>query len=263
MTSIPSKPVLSNRLADLAERAGQAARAWRRGSIESIHAYLDAGGLLAEARGECRRGEWGAVLQRAGIADRTGRLMVQCWRIARETGSDAVAIHEAGGVQAFVAAAVGAAQGALHAAAESLEDDEGEPEKPALNAGIEGGEAPPEPAPEGVPAREPGHAPSPAVPDSPARGVGVEIPPAVSVWCRCGRAVAPGRRSCPECLERDRNRNRRRLAVGGAARRLGERLERAARDGTGIRLTAEDVAGLLGAGRRRRAAGSQGPLRGR
>ena len=116
---------LSNRLADLAERAGEAARAYRRGSIEAIGAYLEAGALLAEARGECRRGEWGAVLARAGIAERTGRLMVQAAKVARELGADAAAVHDAGGVQAFIAAAVAVAV-----------------EKPALNAGIEA----PEPA---------------------------------------------------------------------------------------------------------------------
>ena len=116
---------LSNRLADLAERAGEAARAYRRGSIDAIGAYLEAGALLAEARGECRRGEWGAVLARAGIAERTGRLMVQAAKVARELGADAAAVHDAGGVQAFIAAAVAVAV-----------------EKPALNAGIEA----PEPA---------------------------------------------------------------------------------------------------------------------
>ena len=49
---------LSNRLADLAERAGEAARAYRRGSIEAIGEYLRAGALLGEARAECRRVEW-------------------------------------------------------------------------------------------------------------------------------------------------------------------------------------------------------------
>ena len=112
--------MLSNRLADLAERAGEAARAYRRGSIASIGAYLIAGELLSEARGESRRGQWGAVLDRAGIAPRTSRLMMQVPRKVRETGADAAAVHDAGGIQAFVA---------------GRETDPDEAEKTALSAG--------------------------------------------------------------------------------------------------------------------------------
>ena len=58
--------------------------------------------------------------------------MMQAWRIVREVGADAEAMHEAGGIQAFVARAVGAGEmvdavdDAVERAAETLEagDDE-------------------------------------------------------------------------------------------------------------------------------------------
>ena len=134
MANIPDKPALSNRLADLAERAGEAARRYRRGSIESIREYLSAGELLAEARNKCRRGDWGALLDRAGIEPRTARRMMQAWRVSRETGADADAIHDAGGVQAFMAAALVDVDAALHGAADALEDGE----KTVLKTVIEG-----------------------------------------------------------------------------------------------------------------------------
>ena len=263
--SAPDSPVLSNRLADLAERAGEAARDYRRGSIESIAAYLRAGELLAEARGECRRGEWGAVLARAGIADRTGRLMVQCWRIARDSGASAETVHDAGGIQAFVAAAVDAAGAAVDAAARALDAGEPEPSKPALNTGF----SVPVPDTAGDDAPVGG---AEGLPTGRKAGEGTDVPPegatgvlggaegrtggraareaervAAGLCVRCGREpAAPGKRQGARCLERDRARTRERLAGGRYAAALDRRLREAAAKGRGLSLSAGDVAKLLG-----------------
>ena len=65
-------PVLSNFLADLAERIGEHVGRYRRSTLTAESA-LEAGRLLVEARAECRHGEWLAFLERAGLADRTAR----------------------------------------------------------------------------------------------------------------------------------------------------------------------------------------------
>ena len=291
MTLIPASapiPALSNRLADLAERAGEAARAYRRGSIESIRAYLTAGELLAEARGECRRGEWGAVLDRAGIAARTGRLMVQCWRIARDSGASAEDVHDAGGVQAFVAAAVDAAGSAIEVAARALDAGDGEGEKPALNAGFMAGpagdvgdEAPVGAAegrsdgvsgggpvavpPEGVSGALAGAGRLPAgdAPRGPAfvavDGAGAlggrtgarDVRRAAGL-CACGAEPTPGRRSCARCRARDRERTRSRMAGGRFAAALDRRLRAALQAGRGLSLSPGDVAKLVGREGRKR-----------
>lgn len=280
MPRIPDKPALSNRLSDLAERAGEAARRYRRGSIESIQAYLDAGELLAEARGECRRGEWGAVLERAGIADRTGRLMVQCWRIAKQADADAERIHEAGGVQAFVAAAVDAAKEALHRAADGLDDgageDEGADEKPALSAGFEGDEGETEggekPALNAGFENDDGETEIGEKPDSPGlERVPREVPPGAEsfrerlanpdglsdaqrrrqakrdagICIDCSRPTDGWHVRCPACRERISAAGKRQRENAKLGAVLGKRIREAARTGKGIRLTAEDVAGLV------------------
>ena len=91
-----SGPALSNYLADLAERAGNAFRTFERATRESVDAYLEAGAVLAEARAAAKRGEWAPFLARAGIQPRTGRNMM---RLAR-AGMTADAIVSAGGVKA-------------------------------------------------------------------------------------------------------------------------------------------------------------------
>ena len=286
---------LSNRLADLAERAGEAAKRYRRGSIESIQAYLEAGELLAEARGECRRGEWGAVLDRAGIADRTGRLMVQCWRIAKQAGADAERIHDAGGVQAFVAAAVEAAKEALHRAADGLDDGAGEgegaAEKPALNAGIEGEPGGP-PVADGSRVkrdveddaaavrrvlerdRHP-HASSPGRDDDALDTPLVEpfsdgLTPAQrkrqakrdrGECIDCTRPTDGWHVRCPACRERIAAADRRRREDAKLGAVLGMRIRAAARHGRGVRLTAADVAGLVDGERARFREGMAGVRR--
>lgn len=95
MTDTTTAPALSNRMADLAERAGEEARAYKRGSIEAHAAYLRAGAILAEARAEARRGEWAAVLARAGIESRSARNMMTL----AKAGFTGETLHEAGGVR--------------------------------------------------------------------------------------------------------------------------------------------------------------------
>ncbi len=95
-------PVLSNRLTVLAHEIGEAVGNYRRGSIDAIRAYLAAGRLLAEARAECRRGQWGPFLARAGVGERAARDMVRVARAVEADGVDAVRLHEAGGVRAWM-----------------------------------------------------------------------------------------------------------------------------------------------------------------
>lgn len=75
--TVPTAPVLSNRIADLAERAGEAFRLGRARSVEAAQAYLDCGAILAEAKAECGHGEWLPFLKRAGIHERTARRMMK------------------------------------------------------------------------------------------------------------------------------------------------------------------------------------------
>ena len=281
MKPIPASapvPVLSNRLADLAERAGEAAKAYRRGSIESIRAYLTAGELLAEARGECRRGEWGAVLDRAGIEPRTARRMMQASRIVGDAGASAEDVHEAGGVQAFVAAAGEASEGEGEAAAGAREPGNGDGEKTVFKSAFSGlpagdvGADMPVGGAEGVSDGDPGREPV-AVPPRGGYGAlggaerlpggeGAGVPAFVAVddagapvgrggaravrlaagLCACGAMPTPGYRTCEPCRTRDRARTRGRLAVWPT-------LRAAAKAGRG--LSAGDVAKLVGgAGRK-------------
>lgn len=73
----PTQARLSNRLADLAERAGEAFRRGQARSVEAAAAYLDCGRLLAEAKAECQHGEWLPFLARAAIPVRTGQRMMR------------------------------------------------------------------------------------------------------------------------------------------------------------------------------------------
>lgn len=269
-----TKPVLSNRLADLAERAGEAARAYRRGSIESIEAYLSAGALLAEARGECRRGEWGAVLDRAGVESRTARRMMQAWRLARETGADAAAIHDAGGVQAFMATVLADVDAALHGAADALEDAAGDTEKTVFKTVIEGAVVPDEAriardveadaaavkrvldrAPASSPARDDTGQIARSGTDTPAPGVPDDGLTAAQrrrqakrergECLDCETATDGEHVRCARCRARIAAADKRRREDARLGSVLGVRIRDAARQGRGVRLTAADVAGLV------------------
>ena len=252
-------PALSNRLADLAERAGEAARAYRRGSVEAIQAYLRAGEALVTAKGECRGkapGTWGAVLARAGIPGRTAQRMIQAWRVSRDTGADAETIHEAGGVQAFLAASLEAARQAVDAAGEAL--DAGHVGDPGSVLKSD----PPSPA--GEPARAPVEAagrPRPgeagAVPPAPVSGPpapseGLPVAPvslrqgrrARGLCADCG-AVSHEAYRCAPCAARHRAAAGRATDEARIGRKLGTRIREAAARGAGLRLSADDVAGLV------------------
>ena len=88
----PVIPLLSNRLADLAERAGEAFRLGRARSVEAAKAYLDCGSILAEAKAECGHGAWLPFLERAGIPRRTASRMMKL----AASGMDAQALAEKG-----------------------------------------------------------------------------------------------------------------------------------------------------------------------
>lgn len=233
--SAPDSPVLSNRLADLAERAGEAARAYRRGSVEAIGEYLRAGELLAEAKAECRHGQWLAVLERAGIAARTASRMMLASKMAVAREATAEVIHDAGGVTAWLD------RGGKSATVADLADS-GEGEPAGDDAPVEDAES-----------RSEGDTALDAVSVPPE---GVSGRPVASGRpegrCRCGREAAPGRRQCERCLERDRNRTRSRLAGGKYAAALDRRLRAALDAGRGLSLSACDVARLLGKDSRRK-----------
>ena len=73
-------PDLSNRLAALAEDAGDAFRRGRARTVEAAAAYLDCGRLLAEAKAEAGHGQWLPFLARAGIAPRTAQRLMSLAR---------------------------------------------------------------------------------------------------------------------------------------------------------------------------------------
>ena len=255
-------------------------RSSRRGSIESIQAYLQAGSLLSEARGECRRGEWGAVLDRAGVAERTAQRMMQAWRLADEAGADAEAVHDAGGIREFVTAAVMEAGGVLPAVGKPDGGDMGG-EKPVLGSGFEPPHGPDTPGSDrGISALPHSRA------DSPGRGdTGVigndwrdgrpPAPPGHGITqapfddgltaaqrarqakrdrgecIDCTRPTDGWHVRCPACRARIAATDKRRRENAKLGAVLGKRIRDAARHGRGIRLTAADVAGLVAGGRRR------------
>ena len=73
----PVIPLLSNRLADLAERAGEAFRSGNARSVEAAADYLKSGRILAEAKAEAGHGQWLPFLERAGIPKRSAQRLMQ------------------------------------------------------------------------------------------------------------------------------------------------------------------------------------------
>jgi len=84
--------VLSNRMADLAERAGEAFRLGRARSVEAAHAYIQCGLILAEAKTETGHGQWLPFLERADIPPRTAQRMMKL----AATGMDAETLADKG-----------------------------------------------------------------------------------------------------------------------------------------------------------------------
>lgn len=253
MRSVPPAPVpaLSNFLADLAERAGAHARAYRRGSVEAIADYMAGAALLLEARPHCRRGTWLPFIERAGIGERAAQDMLRLARVVERLRCAGVTVtaehvHDAGGIRAWLTPAT-----------------EPEPtiEKPAPGAGFsvelagDGGADMPlggsvsrsEPFSGGEPVGVQGDAVNGGLGGSEGR-TGARVAPG---RCRCGREAVSGRRQCERCLTRDRNRTRSRLAGGRYAAALDRRLREAAATGRGLNLSPADVEGLVnGKGRK-------------
>lgn len=243
-------PVLSNYLTALAADVAGDVATYRRGSIEAHRAYLAGGAKLVEARGACRRGEWGPFLERAGVGTRAARDMMMLSR----AGVTAERMTDLGGVRAALEAIRIAAAGAVDAAGDVLDAGDGESEKPATVAGISGDDAPVEaserlPEPRsgvedaGVPPEGVSGAPGGAEGRSSARAARVEA----GLCVTCGRESAvPGRKQGERCLARDRDRTRSRLAGGRYAAALDRRLREAATAGRGLALSPADVAKLVG-----------------
>ena len=176
---------LSNFLADLAERAGDAFRRGRARTIEAAGAYLDCGRLLAEAKAECGHGQWLPFLDRAGIPARTASRMM---RLA------------ASGIAAETLAERG-----IRAASEAL----ARPEKSATVADL--------PASPPAPATVPGHDPAPAM--TPAERLRAKRQAnRARGLCACGRMPLEGRNSAAGAPTAPRERTRSAKAAPLSAR---------------------------------------------
>lgn len=285
-------PALSNFLSSLAVDVAGDVAAYRRGSLEAHRAYLSAGAKLVQARGECRRGQWGPFLEKAGLDARTARDMMSLAR----ADVTAERMTDLGGVRAALEALRLSAAVALEAAADEADRHDGAGEKTATVAGIEGQGEPDEgrvkrdveddaAAVRRVLDRD--RHPSAS---SPARTVIDELPPLSSHDDDDGEpTLTPAqlrrlaKRERGECLDCETAtdgehvrcaRCRARIAAADKRRRedarlgsvLGVRIRDAARRGRGVRLTAADVAGLVEGERERfreRLAGVRGSPKGR
>ena len=273
--SAPGSPVLSNWLTAQADDVARDVATYRRGSLEAHRAYLAGASKLVSARGECRRGQWGPFLERAGITARAAQDMMALSR----AGVTAERMTEYGGVRGALEALRAAAAGAVEAVGEALDGADGEGEKSATVAGFSlpgavpdtAGDDAPVGGAEGVSEGDTGRE-GVSVPPESATGVsGVseglpggrralttreaadadrnrrEARAARGLCVSCGRErAAPGKRQGERCLERDRKRTRSRLAGGRYVAALDRRLRAALDAGRGLNLSAGDVARLLG-----------------
>lgn len=256
---IPAVPVLSNWLTvQAAEVAGDVAR-FKRATNEAHTAYLAAARRLVAVRGECRRGEWGAFLQAAGVEPRTARNMMQLAR----AGLSADDVTAAGGVQAALDALRAAAAGAVEVAGEALDAGNGGGEKPELNSVISGepagdvGDEAPVGAAVGRSDGDPGGG-LVAVPPESVYGVpggpggragasptGLRAQRRARGACAdCGAHSGEAYR-CPPCAARHRAAAGRTTDHARIGRALSKRIRAAAGRGAGLRLSADDVAGLV------------------
>jgi hypothetical protein len=76
-TNTTRAPLLSNSLADLAERIRVAASAVATAEHAAAEQAINAGKLLREAKGQCRHGEWLAFLDRAAMPERKAQRYMQ------------------------------------------------------------------------------------------------------------------------------------------------------------------------------------------
>lgn len=94
-----SGPILSNALADLAERVRATVEAQAEAERSSAVKALDAGEMLLQARAETSHGAWGAFLERARVHERQARRLM---RLAR-SGIKPDTVSDLGGVKATLA----------------------------------------------------------------------------------------------------------------------------------------------------------------
>lgn len=88
--------VLSNTLADLAERVKLASAASKEAERSATAKAMEAGNLLCEAKAATAHGEWKLFLERADIHDRQARRLMQLAR----SGLKSDTVSELGGIKA-------------------------------------------------------------------------------------------------------------------------------------------------------------------
>ena len=200
MTDAP----LSNRLADLAEAAGDAFRRGRAHSVEAAGAYLDCGRLLAEARAECGHGAWLPFLARAAIPERTARRMMRLHR----AGMTAETLAE----QGVKAALAGMARPAKSVTVTDL-------------------------------LSEPRPSSNDENPDTIRTPTLYQRRRAAGLCVECGKP-SDGAARCPEHAAKVAKRDRERRTLAAFGRQLAPRVAAAASAGQGVRLSAAEAAAL-------------------
>lgn len=228
---------LSNWQCDQAETAGAGYQRYKRSSREAVEAYLETAQIVLANRPTCtKRGQWKEWLERSKIEDRTARYMIT---IAR-AGATVDDIQAAGGLRAF---------------RESLITPKADTQ-PEPGSGIEA----PEPPETALPATQ---APAPTVP-----AVALPNNPSATDIDQGKRLSADARRRaekrvrgecidcpnpspdhvrCAECRAKSSRRDKTLRANARTGAALRARLEKAADRGTGLRITAEEVARILAA----------------
>ena len=231
-----------------AEVAGDVAR-FKRASAEAHTAYMMAARRLVDVRGECRYGEWAPFVEAAGLTTRKAADMM---KLAR-AGMTPERLTECGGVRGALEFLREAAAGAVSAAGDALE---GEGQQSATVADFEVPDSATAQAPVGaaegaVQADTAVPVPAP-VSGPPAPSGGLPVAPG-SLWQRrralglCGQCgkVESAKSRCPSCT------GARAVADAGErgdariGRKLARRIREAAARGAGLRLSPDDVAGLV------------------
>ena len=221
---------LSNYLTHLAVDVTEDFTVYRRSSEDAHRAYLSAGAKLLDGKEAAKHGEWTPFLRSCGIEPRTARNMMTLAR----SGFTAEEISDFGGVR-----------GAL----ESLR----QPAKPET---LSDPESPP-PAPESPDRTSEPDAPPPVDPAvayvARVMGDAFALSPAarrreerraLGLCIQCAKP-SPDHARCDACREKINATNARRRADAETGAALRQRLATAASRGTGMRITAAEVAKLV------------------
>ncbi len=91
-----TKVVLSNTLADLAERVKKSVAAQERAEATAVDEALAAGAMLLDARSQATHGSWLPFLERAGLRERHAQKLMQLAR----SGLEPATVAHLGGVKA-------------------------------------------------------------------------------------------------------------------------------------------------------------------